>query len=870
MRFPLLWIAAAFSAGVYSGSGKISPSFLLFIVVGVLLLVALLLCRKRRFRTAWCSSLAAWVGLGIACACLESISLPATHVTRLFAGGRITAQDTLRWRGQLRNNPLAMPNGIRYEIDLEQVELSGRPQPVAGGLRVTYFLNTEQPETPPATKAGDSIEVLVRARPPRNFLTPGAFDARGQLARQGTHLTGTLRSFELLRSYPAPSLDFAHRAARFRGDLLQRIEMLFQGEPDHAAVLRAILLGDYNFIDHELAETFQKTSAYHVLVISGLHVAALAAFVFWMGRRLRLSAALSSLLTVAVLFAFVAIVENRPPIQRAALMTVIVLVAGLLFRKTQLLNTVGVAVLVVLAMQPTALFDPSFQLSFLAGLMIGALGLPLLEISSAPLRDALRHISDVTRDARYAPRMAQFRLDIRALRSALAARAPAGSSTFLAEAAVLPLRALLWTWDVLVISTVIQIGMLPVLAGYFHRISWIGPLANIPAAALSAALIPLGLVTLALGSAWTAAGEMLAWLTSLITELLLRSVGWFAQWHGLSYRIPGPPLWLAGGFFVLLAAIAGLLHEKRQAAAGPAAWLAFALLIPTWAIATFPFAANLPTGRMEATVLDVGQGDSIFLSFPQGRTMLVDGGGQFGTARARGFRNNPDLGEQVVSPYLWSRGVKQIDVVALSHGHQDHLEGLISVLENFAVGELWLGREIRSEAFARLLKKAAERNVRVVYRHRGDSFQFDPVAGLVLWPEPLPPAMNATNNDSLVIRLDFDERAFLLAGDIEADVERELFERDDPLSADFLKVPHHGSRTSTTTNFALAVLPKVAVMSLSEANPFGHPHGQVIETLGALAADSYRTDRDGATTVSTDGKSLRVTSFSRKQYRCEW
>ncbi len=863
MRFPLLWVASALAAGVFL-HGAVTLSFaVVFSAAALFFLMALAFCRNNLLRFGWWCSLAAWVLLGLACSALQVAALPRTHVTRLFDQGRVTAKDTLRWSGRLRSDPLQMPGSLRYEIQLEQVELGGQPLAVNGGLRITYFRDPSQAEEEPAVRAGDPVEVLVRARPPRNFLTPGAFNARAQLARQGIHLSGTLRSLELLRPLPPRPLSLAHRAARIRGDLLAKIETLFQDRPNHAAVLRAILLGDYNFIDHELAETFQKTSAYHVLVISGLHVAALATFVFWLGRRMRFGLAATSLFTLTTLAAFAAIVENRPPILRAVLMMVFILASGLLFRKAHLLNTVGAAGLAILVLQPDALLDSSFQLSFLAGLMIGALGLPLVDRTSASCRGALRHLGDVTRDAGHAPRVAQFRLDLRAFHAWTAAQMPRPLARFAERLVTAPILTALWTWDVMVISTVIQIGMLPVLAHYFHRISLAGPIANVPAALLSAALIPLGLAALVAGSVWNAAGALLALATSCATELLLRSVAWFAQWDHLSYRIPGPPVWLLWACFAALAVLASLVHSSIQRNRRAALWTAaVCAAIPAFAVATYPFPPNLQNGRMEATVLDVGQGDSIFLSFPQGQTMLVDGGGQFGTARARGFRSNPDLGEQVVSPYLWSRGVKRIDVVALSHAHQDHLEGLISVLENFPVRELWLGREIRSEPFARLLQKAAEHGVRVLYRRRGDVFQMGPATGLVLWPEELPATENAGNNDSLVLRLTFGERTFLLPGDIETDVERELFERDDPLSADFLKVPHHGSRTSTTANFALAVLPRVTVMSFSEANPFGHPHPKVIETLGAIGAEAYRTDRDGAVTISTDGKSLKVSAYS--------
>jgi competence protein ComEC len=279
-------------------------------------------------------------------------------------------------------------------------------------------------------------------------------------------------------------------------------------------------------------------------------------------------------------------------------------------------------------------------------------------------------------------------------------------------------------------------------------------------------------------------------------------------------------------------------------------------------VATHPFSASLERGKLEITTLDVGQGDAIFAAFPDGRTLLLDGGGLFGTARAGGFRSGLDIGEQVVSPYLWSRGVRRLDVVALSHAHQDHLDGLHAVLENFRVGELWVGRDVASPAYRTLLETAARRGVPVVHLTRGHRFTWGEVRGALLWPERQEgPAAAAQNNDSLVLRLDFGGTSALLAGDIERDVERQLAAQGAMLDVDYLKVPHHGSRTSATREFMEAVTPQAAAISLSATNPFGHPHAEVLERLAAAGAGVLRTDRDGAITFRSDGKTWKATGY---------
>jgi competence protein ComEC len=861
MRLPALWLAAAFGAGVWLAASRrgeaIAPATWLALAL-LTLAIAFICLRRERLVAAWTITLFAWFCLGGFGAAGERAALPANHVTRLISSGALDTSEALRWRGRLRSDPLRLPWGLRYEADLQDVELAGKAMPVTGGLRVTYYASEQNPEEPPQIRAGDAAEFLTRARPPRNFQNPGSFDFRAHLARQGVHLTATLRSMDLLRALPPEDLSFLHRLARLRGALLAQLEMLFGTESDRAAVLRAMLLGDASFLDREVSDAFQKTAVYHVLVISGMHVAALAGFLWWVGRRMRLPAEVLALLVLAAVIAFALIVEDKPPVERAACMAALVLVAGLMFRQVDLLQTVAVAALALLVAAPSNLTDPSFQLSFLAVGIIAGVALPLLSRTSVPLRRALSHLSDVTRDAAHSPRATQLRLDLRAASVWLAARFPQR----LAERAnlwlALPLQLVLRVFELALVSLAVQLCLLPLMAHFFHRVSFSGVLANLPAAILSALIIPFGLLTLALGAIWPGLAKATAWLTGLCATWLLESVRYFSDWNWSNYRIPNPPLWLLMLFLLLLGvfAVASVARRTRAQIA-----LAGVLALLIVLCATHPFAPQLAAEALEVTVLDVGQGDSIFVAFPGGHTMLVDGGGAPGARSIGGVRTGIDIGETVVSDFLWSRGLKRLDVVALSHAHQDHLEGLRAVLANFRVGELWVGRDVALDRFRSLLALAESRGTRILRRHRGQTFQLGAANGRILWPKDSSQTAVSSNNDSLVMRIDFAEQTILLPGDIETSVEEEIVGSGEPLRANFLKVPHHGSRTSASAALLAAVKPQVAVMSFGGANPFGHPHRELLERLAATRAVLLRTDRDGAVTALAGRNGLRVSTF---------
>ena len=318
MRLPFLWMAAALAGGMAlarAGAGEAPAGAVVWLCLAAAvaaLLAGLALLRAARLPAAWLAGVFAWLAIGGLAAALEPRAIPPHHVTRLVAAGVLPDDVALRWQGRLRADPLRLPWGVRYEIELEVVEIAGRARAASGGLRISHFLiapeaeyasaRAEQPPSPSAAlRAGDRVEALVRARPPRNFLNPGAFDARAHLAREGVHLTGSLRSGELLRKLDDTTPSLRHRLARLRGAMLEKLDAMFAAQPERAAVLRGMLLGDRSFVDHDTSEQFRRTSVYHVLVVSGMHVAALAVAVFWLGRRLRLPRWLVVALTLAVL-----------------------------------------------------------------------------------------------------------------------------------------------------------------------------------------------------------------------------------------------------------------------------------------------------------------------------------------------------------------------------------------------------------------------------------------------------------------------------------------------------------------------------------------------------------------------------------------
>jgi len=720
---------------------------------------------------------------------------------------RVCNKKGLWIEGRISSIPERFGRRQRFDLEVKRAGTSrNNAEDFSGKLRLSIYDSSDE------LKFNDFIGCRADLKPIENFNNPGGFDYRGYMELKGLRCTGWARDDFLVRfkefSDPGAVAFLINRMQNYRREFAFHIASRVKNR-DAAGVLMALVLGDKSFIDKDLNNVFMRTGASHILAISGLHLSIVALVSFFcfnwffsLFSRLVIpghSRKIAALFTLAPLIFYALLSGFSPSTRRALAMVVVLMAAHVMEKEADTFNSLAAAFIVILLVDPVALFSISFQLSFFAVLFI-ICGVSMKKRVKKPPRE----------------------------RSSL-------------------LQKILISVSISLFAT---LGTQPLIMLYFNQISFAGPFTNlilIPCAGFMA--VPLGLSALFIYPVSIFISDFLLTMAGLILEQCIWFLTWVSSMPFLWGHTVTPDLLEILCYYLFFAALFIIARKMKKSGAVIVA----ATLLVFCAREAVIIHQRFFNKKLSVFVLDVGQGQAVLIGAPLGKRVLVDGGG---FSRFSNF----DTGESIVAPFLRRQRILNLDAVILTHPESDHMNGLIHIMETFRVGLFIKNRDRGSENYEELMAVVKGKNIKV---ETLPGLDFLELGGVRLeFLHPLGRTPGDLNNNSIVSKLIHGKISILLPGDIMKNGELQLVqERGNRLLSNVLIAPHHGSSSSSSDFFLDKVFPESVIISCGKRNMYGFPHATVIERYLKRGYRLFRTDISGAVQILSTGRDYQVLPF---------
>ena len=723
--------------------------------------------------------------------------------------------------------PVVNENYVQYYNDRSAVELKGMVSqaPDVRDKSTHIFLSDIEIKTTdgwkklsgqallfvprfPAYNYGD--ELLINGK----LETPQAiddFDYPGYLANQGIYSTMLSPKIEVTDT--GKGFQPLAWVYSLRNRLSQAMAKTLP-EPQ-ASLAQGMILGIRGNITPALQDSFIRSGTTHILVISGsqfnIVAGILVATGIWLFGKKRY---LYIWLALAAIWIYAVLTGMGAPVIRSAIMVSLFLLADMLGRQKSAITALGFAAAVMVAITPSILRDASFQLTFMSTIGMVFVAPPLQSWGKKVITNKL------------------------------------GEEGFVVSTAN-------WISDSLFVTLGVTIVIWPILAYYFGLFSIVSPMATLLVLPALPYLIFSGALAAVIGIFALAIGQIIGWLAWLSASYMLVIINGFANIPSGSVKMGAlNPAWL-WAYFIVLGVILWLAGNWKKAVditkrvvvsfdKVPKKWIVAPLLVV--AVLTTLTAFTMPDNKMHVSFLDVGQGDAILIQTPNHQDILVDGGPSAQTISAELSKHLP----------FWDR---TIELVVLTHPHEDHLTGLLEVLQRYKVQQvLYLDTDYQTPLEQEWLSLIREKGVKSTLAKAGQMINLGSGEAPIEVINPAPGSSVPDMDNGVVLRLSDGKISFLLTSDISQESELDLITRRADLTSTVLKVAHHGSNYSSSAAFLAVVAPKLAVISVGADNTFGHPGAETMQRLNDIVGSDkiYRTDKNGTVECITDGERLWV------------
>lgn len=671
---------------------------------------------------------------------------------------------------------------ISLKVEVSQIEREDYNIKTQGLILVNTYLGDCPYEY------GDVLKIKGRLEKPIGQKNFGEFDYELYLAREKVFTYLNIWQEKDIQKIGENDSNFLVSFSLSARDKIKEITKQTLPQP-YSYLLIGMLLGEKNFIPPHLKEVFTEAGIMHILAVSGLHVGIIAMALLALLSMLNLPKKLKLLTLILILIMYASITGFRPSVLRATIMFLL-LIGGKLINRSRNLNiSLFFAGFLILLLNPLILYDAGFLLSFIVTFFI---------INLSPIFQELFS------------------------------------------------KIVAWIKNPLAVSTAAWIGIFPLSAYFFTKVSIISIVSNILIIPLTVVAVILGFVTFFIGMASISLAGIVANINYLVLSLITLIAKSFSSLPFAFVYVAQPSILVIILYYLMVFFIIELFYIKilSQKIKKKAALIVLSITLLIISVQIF-----YPTDNLKVNFINVGEGDCILIEAPNKINILIDGGGT--------PQGDFDVGSKIVVPYLRRKGINEIDLLILTHPHLDHLEGLLPVLKEFKVGMvLDSGLLCDISAYKEFISLIQKKSIPYHKAKAGDNFVFSNNLEIFL----LNPLYDSDfydesdfNNASIVVKLFYKNADFLFTGDIEVTAEKKLLVWQNILQSDILKVGHHGSITSTNLEFLDKVDPRIAIITVGK-NHFGHPSQKIIERLEDGIIQIYRTDEDGTIIIRTNGQ----------------